>query len=133
MAITNEQAQEWRKKLAEAATAVASELEFPVKWVAVGANGHAHDAGSVYVYTSDAPPVEANAYDRQCAVTTERDELARALRHTDKSTAERIAEIDALVAEVQRLRAQLAQEQDAAKRHAAYIASCVDSDGCYRP
>ena len=36
-------------------------------------------------------------------------------------------------AEIDALRAELAAERDAAKRHAAYIASCVDECGSYIP
>jgi ABC-type transporter Mla subunit MlaD len=41
--------------------------------------------------------------------------------------------VTALTAERDALAQQLQQAQDAAKRQAAYISECVDSDGCYRP
>jgi ABC-type transporter Mla subunit MlaD len=41
--------------------------------------------------------------------------------------------VAALTAERDALAQQLQQAQDAAKRQAAYISECVDSDGCYRP
>jgi hypothetical protein len=43
------------------------------------------------------------------------------------------ADVLAMLAEVERLTAELAAERAAAKRHAAYIASCVDECGSYRP
>lgn len=44
-----------------------------------------------------------------------------------------LAMVDALTVERDALATQLREAQDAAKRQAAYISSCVDSDGCYRP
>ena len=44
-----------------------------------------------------------------------------------------LAMVDAVTAERDALAQQLQQAQDAAKRQAAYISACVDSDGCYRP
>ena len=44
-----------------------------------------------------------------------------------------LAHVAALTAERDALAQQLQQAQDAAKRQAAYISECVDSDGCYRP
>lgn len=41
--------------------------------------------------------------------------------------------LEAVTAERDDLAAQLREAQDAAKRQAAYISACVDSDGCYRP
>lgn len=41
--------------------------------------------------------------------------------------------VAALTVERDALAQQLQQAQDAAKRQAAYISACVDSDGCYRP
>lgn len=52
----------------------------------------------------------------------------RVLRVSDLS-----AQVAALTAERDALAQQLQQAQDAAKRQAAYISACVDSDGCYRP
>jgi hypothetical protein len=43
------------------------------------------------------------------------------------------AETLGLRSEVERLTGELAAEHDAAKRHAAYIASCVDECGSYQP
>ena len=43
------------------------------------------------------------------------------------------ADVDTLLREVERLTGELAAERDAAKRHAAYIASCVDECGSYKP
>lgn len=73
----------------------------------------------------------SDAVARMAMAYTEADAAFIAAAPADIDTL--LAHVAALTAERDALAQQLQQAQDAAKRQAAYISACVDSDGCYRP
>lgn len=64
MSSTKNTQEQMAASLDDAATRFVEGHSWPLRWLAIGVRGHTHATCSKYVYTSDAPPVEAEEYDR---------------------------------------------------------------------